>query len=154
VAVPNELLQSFFERSKLRFGRCLAPGMNCNDRAIQSHSIQNSQTLDLLVRDGHVKALTKKIDKDTGPLIDFNDVGRNQATTFCGFCARHDSEIFKAIDTNVFRADDPEHLFLTSYRAVALKEKVDYICQNPARAGLVTRETDYRWLWRGDVPVL
>ncbi len=93
--------------------------MNCENRAIQAHSVQNSRTLDLLVRDGHVKALTKKIDKNTGPVIDFNDVGRNQATTFGGFCARHDSEIFKAVDTSNFRSDDPEHLFLTSYRAVA-----------------------------------
>ena len=24
---------------------------------------------------------------------------------------------------------------------------VDYICRNPEKAGLVTREEDYRWLW-------
>jgi len=119
VPIPNELLQSFFEQSKLRFGRCLAPGMNCENSAVQSHSVQNSQILDLLARDGHVKALTKRIDKNTGPVIDFNEVGRNQATTFRGFCASHDSVIFKAIDTNDFQADDSEHLFLSSYRAVA-----------------------------------
>ena len=33
-------------------------------------------------------------------------------------------------------------------------EKMNYICQNPVRAGLVSRETDYRWLWRGEVPIL
>lgn len=93
--------------------------MNCHNSVVQAHSVQNSQILDLPVRDGHVKALTKRIDKNTGPAIDFNDVGRNQATTFGGFCASHDSEIFKAIDTKSFQADDPEHLFLTSYRAVA-----------------------------------
>jgi len=36
----------------------------------------------------------------------------------------------------------------------SLSEKVNYICQNPVRAGLVGREVDYRWLWRGEVPVL
>jgi REP element-mobilizing transposase RayT len=36
----------------------------------------------------------------------------------------------------------------------SLAEKVDYICQNPARAGLVRGEMGYRWLWRGDLPVL
>jgi hypothetical protein len=119
VPIPNELLQSFFDRSKLRFGRCLAPGMNCENSVVQAHSVQNSQILALLVRDGHVKALTRRIDKNAGPVIDFNDVGRNQATTFDGFCASHDSEIFIAIDTRSFQADDPEHLFLSSYRAIA-----------------------------------
>ena len=36
----------------------------------------------------------------------------------------------------------------------SLSEKVNYICENPVRAGLVGRQTDYRWLWQGEVPVL
>jgi len=36
----------------------------------------------------------------------------------------------------------------------SLSETVNYICQNPVRAGLVSQETDYRWLWRGEVPIL
>jgi len=36
----------------------------------------------------------------------------------------------------------------------SLAGKVDYICQNPVRAGLVERESDYPWLWRGKLPVL
>jgi len=36
----------------------------------------------------------------------------------------------------------------------SLHDKADYICQNPVRAGLVGQASDYRWLWRGDVPVL
>jgi putative transposase len=36
----------------------------------------------------------------------------------------------------------------------SLAEKVDYICQNPVRAGVVEREGQYPWLWRGKLPVL
>ncbi len=36
----------------------------------------------------------------------------------------------------------------------SLEEKMDYICQNPVRAGLVARPADYPGLWRKDVPVL
>lgn len=115
----NELLSSFFERDKLRLQRCLAPGMTCKSRAIQSHSVQNSRVMDLLARDGHLKALGKRVDKETGPVIRFEDIGRNQATTFTGFCPLHDLKIFKPIDSNPFRPTDPEHLFLTAYRAVA-----------------------------------
>jgi hypothetical protein len=93
--------------------------MSCTATAIRSHSLQNSQVLDLLVRDGHVKALRHRIDRTTGPVISFEDVGRNQATTFAGFCSEHDSNIFKAIDTNPFNPIDSEHLFLVAYRAVA-----------------------------------
>jgi REP element-mobilizing transposase RayT len=31
----------------------------------------------------------------------------------------------------------------------SFEEKVEYIRQNPVRAGLVTRPEDYRWLWVG-----
>ena len=36
----------------------------------------------------------------------------------------------------------------------SLAEKVDYICQNPVRAGLVKAESEYRWLWKGKIPIL
>jgi putative transposase len=36
----------------------------------------------------------------------------------------------------------------------SLAETVDYICQNPVRAGLVKAEGEYRWLWRATIPVL
>jgi REP element-mobilizing transposase RayT len=36
----------------------------------------------------------------------------------------------------------------------SLAEKMDCICQNPVRAGLVKANADYPWLWRGTVPVL
>jgi REP element-mobilizing transposase RayT len=29
-----------------------------------------------------------------------------------------------------------------------IREKVEYICQNPVRKGLVEKEDDYPWLWR------
>ena len=31
--------------------------------------------------------------------------------------------------------------------AESLKEKIEYIRQNPVRRGLVARPEDYRWLW-------
>ena len=36
----------------------------------------------------------------------------------------------------------------------SLAEKVDYICRNPVRAGLVRSEGEYPWLWRGAIPIL
>lgn len=112
-----------FEAQKWRFNRCLAPGMNCTAKAIQSHSIQNGRVLDLLARDGHVKRITPRVAKggaeDHRPIIfDFEDVGRNEAATFHGLCAKHDGEIFKPIDIKPLSSNDPEQLFLLAYRAV------------------------------------
>ncbi len=36
----------------------------------------------------------------------------------------------------------------------SLVERVDYVRQNPVRAGLVKTEAEYSWIWRGLVPVL
>jgi putative transposase len=36
----------------------------------------------------------------------------------------------------------------------SLVDKVDYVCQNPVRAGLAGCEEEYRWLWKGTIPVL
>ncbi|HEV2022952.1 MAG TPA: transposase [Terriglobales bacterium] len=36
----------------------------------------------------------------------------------------------------------------------SLAKKVDYLCQNPVRAGLARAPEEYPWLWRGVVPVL
>ena len=118
-SIEKDLQSSFFKRDKWRLNRCLAPGMSCTATAIRAHSLQNSRVLDLLVRNDHVKGLAHRIDKETGPSILFDDVGRNRATTFTGFCSEHDSEIFRPIDTNSFSSTDSEHLFLVSYRAVA-----------------------------------
>ena len=36
----------------------------------------------------------------------------------------------------------------------SLVDRVDYVCQNPVRAGLVRTKADYRWMWTGKIPVL
>jgi len=93
--------------------------MNCVQTAIQAHSVQNSRILTLLAHHGHVKAMTLGFDRDGAPQMRMDDVGRNKATTFTGFCSQHDSEIFAPIEREVFRPTDQEHLFLFAYRAVA-----------------------------------
>lgn len=93
--------------------------MSCQKQAIRAHSVQNSRVLDLLVRDGHVKALGRTIDGISGAAIRFENVGRKEATTFTGFCSEHDSQIFRPIDIEPFDPTNRLHLFLVSYRAVA-----------------------------------
>ena len=37
-------------------------------------------------------------------------------------------------------------------REESIRAKVEYMIQNPVRAGLVKEATEYRWLWVAEVP--
>ncbi len=113
----KDLLASIFRLSAAEFSRCFAPPTLCDQPAIRAHSVQNAQALDLLVTNGHVTALSKRLAADQPPEITFALVGRNKATTFAGLCSRHDQAIFAPIDTTAVSPTNPEHLFLAAYRA-------------------------------------
>lgn len=36
----------------------------------------------------------------------------------------------------------------------SLVDRVEYVCQNPVRAGIVKAEAEYAWTWKGKIPVL
>jgi hypothetical protein len=101
------------------WGRCLAPTWDCELPAIRAHSIQNSRIIDRLAEDGHVSMIKAKVHPKEFPFPSFERVGRNKATTFEGFCAGHDRDIFQRIDLGPLEAMDPEQLFLLAYRAAS-----------------------------------
>lgn len=47
-----------------------------------------------------------------------NYVSRNDASTFTGLCSKHDTELFKAIDTDPLDVGNCEHLRQLAYRSV------------------------------------
>ena len=84
-----------------RRGRCLHfdSGGRCN-KIIHAHSIQNNQMLSSIARDGHVYTLAKdfsEIIKNQGR-VNYTLKGVNQTSTFLGFCAEHDNQLFQPID--------------------------------------------------------
>jgi hypothetical protein len=120
MAVDREALEKFFAINSARFGKCLEPQMRCKKKAIRAHSIQNARTLDLLEKGGHVIALRPRF-SESGPQIDFEPVGRNEASTFTGFCSEHDRDIFAPIDRDMIDTTNLEHLFLLAYRSVTFE---------------------------------
>ena len=116
----REALSAFFAIHNTQFNRCLAPGIKCDKTAIRAHSIQNSRTLDLLVIDNHVIAFRPRASA-TGITIDFNSVGRNEASTFTGLCPEHDRTIFAPIDRGTLDTTNRKQLFLLAYRAVTFE---------------------------------
>jgi len=110
-------LQEFFRTQGIRFGRCLEPTMQCTETAIRAHSIQNRQTISLLEQDNHVVAWQPRFSQ-AGPEITLKRVGRNDASTFAGFCNRHDTQLFAALDTKPLDPTDRQQLFLLAYRGI------------------------------------
>lgn len=113
---PEELAE-FFRTRDIEFGKCLEPTMRCGQPAIRAHSIQNRQTIALLEQDNHVLAWQPRFSQ-TGPDIALRKIGRNDASTFAGFCNRHDTELFRPLDTKPFDGVDREQLFLLAYRGI------------------------------------
>ncbi len=113
---PEDMAE-FFRTRKNGFGRCLEPTMQCDQLAIRAHSIQNRQTIALLEQDNHVLAWQPRF-SPAGPDIALRRIGRNDASTFAGFCNQHDTELFRPLDTKPLDGADREQLFLLAYRGI------------------------------------
>src|SRR5262245_12219983 len=97
--------------------RCLATSGACDSGVIRAHSVQNAVVLDQLAEAGHVLTF---LPTEEGSALEL--VGRNEATTFTGFCGKHDREVFHCIDfksLDEFSESSTKQLALFSLRAVA-----------------------------------
>jgi hypothetical protein len=98
-----------------RFCYAQATG-NCNDEFIRSHAVQESLLRTVAV-DGHLLEFNPLGQTNPETRSWPRKIGVDEATTFTGFCAHHDNEIFKPIEGSTFSAS-PEALFLYAYRAL------------------------------------
>lgn len=118
---------------------CLHPEASsgtCRGKIVRAHTVQRAKTLAAIARDGHVYrvAVEKRFDgKMRAELIGIND-----ASTFYGFCARHDSDTFAPIERCDFQ-NIPEQCFLLAYRPL-LKEV--YLKRSALDAIDISKEAD------------
>jgi hypothetical protein len=115
--MAKEDIQLFVKAQKEDYAKCLPPSMDCDEKPIHAHSIQNARVLDLIQTDGHVIMPQYKL-ANGEPVMKVEKVGRNEASTFTGLCSKHDTELFKAIDTEPLDVDNCEHLRQLAYRSV------------------------------------
>jgi len=115
--VDRQLRQAFSHKT------CLVPdgwSKACVGRPIRAHTIPRSTSLRRIARDGHVYGFVPTFEK----LSQYNGrvppelIGVNRASTFTGFCATHDAELFRPLEKESFKGS-PEQCFLLSYRALA-----------------------------------
>jgi hypothetical protein len=110
-------------RARLEKGPCLHPSANpktCGAKVISAHTIQKRGGLNAIAELGHVlttRSTTEDMIKHEGkpPL---RLLGISQASTFPGFCNKHDTELFKSVEGSSIRLDR-DAAFLLSFRAVA-----------------------------------
>lgn len=106
-------------------GRCLHPnagGGNCGAHAIASHTVQRNGGLAAIAEDGHVLTtfLNAHDMQSSGGKIEPKRLGTKSASTFPGFCNKHDSEVFAAIEQKRLEPSR-EAAFLFFYRAICLE---------------------------------
>lgn len=91
----------------------------CSNRIIKAHSISKSSSLKSISVDGHVYTMFKDSIRNISNLGDFSPrkIGINTASTFTGFCSKHDKELFAPIEDYDFTST-PYNLFLVAYRAL------------------------------------
>ena len=105
-------------------GDCLHPNAStstCEGKIIKAHTIQRNGGLNRIARDGHVYTLLKdgpmfdktRWDPGSGP----NRIGTRKASTFTGFCVRHDNELFAPLEKVPFDGS-PLQVVLLAYRAI------------------------------------
>jgi hypothetical protein len=101
-------------------GRCLHydRGGRCNN-IIDAHSIQRRGQLQEIEENGHVYQFSTELSilRKTDGMSAPRKVGWNRATTFAGFCKRHDNELFKPIDEKPL-LPNAEQVSLYAYRCL------------------------------------
>jgi hypothetical protein len=99
---------------------CLHPlaGPGVCDKVISAHTIQRSRILRQITdSSNHVRTFHPiNPDFSTGTL-QLRRIGWREASTFTGFCAKHDSFAFRPLEEAAF-VGSPEQCFLVGYRAL------------------------------------
>jgi hypothetical protein len=108
-------------RAELRRKYCLhpdAPG-DCSRRIISAHTVQRAILAKYIAVENHVLRFEVEplADPVRGMLVYPKRRGINRATTFFGFCDKHDCELFRPLEA-IELAFQPEQIALLGYRAI------------------------------------
>ncbi|WP_165976256.1 YecA family protein [Bacillus salipaludis] len=102
-----------------RIKQCLHPQQNeCSEDIIKAHSIQNNGILSKLSDNGKLIVIKPTVSKE-GISFGTEYKGRKIASTFTGFCGKHD-KIFSEIENKPFKGEAKQN-FLLAYRAFAFE---------------------------------
>lgn len=141
-SVPFEALAGVL-RKESTHKRCLHPrtAIDACNKIVSAHTIQRSSVLGRLVdRTNHVRSFYRpELDETKGGLR-LHRIGWREASTFTGFCSKHDNLVFKPLEKSAFTGS-PEQCFLIGYRALCheIYQKTGLLKADPILRSLVDR---------------
>jgi len=95
----------------------------CSHKIASAHSIQAKGSLSLLTTtiegNENMYSFGKPLLNSYSQFVGFKPIGLKPASTFKGFCRKHDKEVFSEIEDKEFDVNDLKHCFLQSYRSFA-----------------------------------
>lgn len=97
---------------------CLHPEAGpseCGGKIVRAHTVQKSGGLQRIARNGHVYAL--RAGSISSATLEPTLIGVKKASTFTGFCSKHDNKTFEPIEKTSF-LPCAQHAFLLGYRAL------------------------------------
>jgi SEC-C motif len=138
--LPLSAFNARFYREAKETKLCLHPEAphSCSETYCAAHTIQKRSGLSVLAEDHHVLSARNPSPHRHNDLLE--RVGINVASTFYGFCSKHDNNTFKPAESAVQPNEDVA--FLLSYRALCFEIymkkialKTLYFCRNNMDAG-------------------
>jgi len=115
----SEVFKKFRKSSDLRSCSCPPSWKHeCSGEIVRAHSLSKRQALGAVTENGHVFSPIP----DPQRLFHYDDfkgrlIGVNKASTFTGFCGKHDQAIFRELDTEEFDGKASQ-TFLVAYRTL------------------------------------
>lgn len=119
--VSHSISRIFAEfKEKTYHKKCMHPEAskkNCSKKIINAHTIQKNGPLKYIVDDtNHVY----NFGVDQNGRDEISKLGWQKASTFKGFCGKHDKELFSVIEDTPY-INEQEQNFIAGYRAYALE---------------------------------
>ena len=101
---------------------CLSPKsfkINCSKKIVKAHTVPRAKGLKEIARNNHVYSFHSSIEKieNSFSFLKPTSIGINRASTFTGFCSKHDNAIFSPLEKVSFDITNKEQLFLLIYRS-------------------------------------
>jgi hypothetical protein len=131
-------------KSKISHKECMHPDAkngSCNKKIIDAHTIQKKGPLKFIADESsHVFSFGL----DQNGKDEISKIGWQKASTFKGFCGKHDKEMFSPIEDHPYTGSKQQS-FIAGYRAVALEyfKKISVVKGLPFMSQSVDRGMPY-----------
>lgn len=127
INIENSKLSSKITKAAI-VRECLLKDCNddCSEDIINAHSLQRLGSLTRLEASVNgnmcLYTLTEKQINPKSKLLELKPIGKKVASTFFGFCGKHDLKIFQPIEQkpDLLDIESDEHCFLLSFKAFAI----------------------------------